>query len=77
MSPAGFAPLSLVIAGLALITVGNTLHGLMRGLLQGAGVTMVLIGVAVLSSSRRRRGADRADGRGDEMWLPSRDEDAK
>jgi hypothetical protein len=67
-----------VIAGLALITVGNTFHGLLRGLFQGAGVAMVLIGVAVLSASRRRRGTgDQAsDQTGDQgMWLPSRDED--
>ena len=71
--PTNAATVGLVISGICLITVGGTLHGLVRGLLQGAGIALVLVGVGLLSAySRRRRDDDRATG-DDAMWLPSRD----
>lgn len=65
--------LSTVLTGIALIVVGTSLDGLVRGLFQGAGVALVLVGVAVLSAHVRRR--KEADDSG--MWLPSRDEDGR
>jgi hypothetical protein len=63
--------LVLVVLGVALTTSTLSLHGLVRGFGQGAGVALVLIGVATLSARLRRRKDD------DGMWLPSRDEDQR
>lgn len=65
--------LSTLLTGLALIVVGTSLDGWVRGLFQGGGVALVLIGVAVLSA-HLRRGKGGAD---DGLWLPSRDEDRR
>lgn len=62
--------LSTVLTGIALTVVGTSLDGLVRGLFQGAGVALVLVGVAVLSAHVRRPRDAEKDG----MWLPSRDE---
>lgn len=64
---------STVLAGIALAVVGTSLDGLLRGLCQGAGVALVLIGVAALSAHARRH----KDGGDGGMWLPSRDEDRR
>ena len=53
-SPVPFPAISLILTGIALATVGtSSLHGLLRGLFLGAGVAMILIGVAVLSAHHR------------------------
>lgn len=61
--------LALILLGIALITGTLSLHGLVRGFGQGAGVALVLVGVLTLSARLRKRRAN------DGMWLPSRDED--
>ncbi|GAA4091166.1 hypothetical protein ACFFOS_25605 [Nocardioides kongjuensis] len=62
--------LVLILLGVALITSTLSLHGLLRGFGQGAGVALVLIGVATMSARLRKR-------KDDGMWLPSRDEDQR
>lgn len=55
---------ALVVVAIALITVSRSFDGFVQGLLAGAGVALVLIGVATLSpllrhSSRRTSGSGR------------------
>ena len=55
---------ALVLVAIAMITVSRSFDGFVQGLLAGAGVALVLIGVATLSpllrhSSRRTPGAGR------------------
>ena len=71
----------MIFVGIALQPIALTMHGFPRGLLQGAGIALILIGVAVLSA-RVRRPKDAPSEEGTEetggpqgMWLPSRDED--
>lgn len=74
---------ALVVAAIALITVSRSFDGFVQGLLAGAGVALVLIGVATLSpllrrSSGRTSGAGRESTASDpddpaRGWLPSRD----
>jgi hypothetical protein len=63
--------LLLIALGVALITTTLSLHGLLRGFGQGAGVALVLVGVVTMSARLRKRKDD------DGMWLPSRDEDRR
>jgi hypothetical protein len=63
--------LVLILLGVALLTTALSLHGLVRGFGQGAGVALVLVGVVTMSARLRRRKDD------DGMWLPSRDEDQR
>ena len=67
------------MVGISLTMGAMSLDGLLRGLGQGAGIAMILIGVAVLSAHVRgaKQGEPGKGGRGDGMWLPSRDEDPK
>ncbi|AIY18555.1 hypothetical protein ACIRN4_20180 [Pimelobacter simplex] len=82
-SPVNVATLGPVIAGLALVTISRSLDGFAQGLCVGAGIALILAGVALLSAHQRRRRPDAANqdgdrsGRGDGMWLPSRDEDER
>lgn len=64
-----YAPLPV---GIVLLLVGTTtLDGFAKGVCQGAGIALVVLGARFLFMSRnRRRTADDAD---DGMWLPSRD----
>ena len=55
---------ALVVVAIAMITVSRSFDGFVQGLLAGAGVALVLIGVATLApllrhSSRRTSGAGR------------------
>jgi len=78
-SPVNAATLGPVIAGLALVTLSRSLDGFAQGLCVGAGIALILAGVALLSAHQRRpRRDDEAGGeQGDQMWLPSRDEDER
>lgn len=68
-SPVPPTALATVVAGIAFVTLATSaLDGLPRGLGQGAGIAMILLGVAVLSAHLRTSRSE-AD-----MWLPSRDE---
>lgn len=75
-SPVNIATLGPVIAGLALVTLSRSLDGFAQGLCVGAGIALILGGVALLSAHQRRtrKGGTSTD---DRMWLPSRDEDEK
>lgn len=65
--------LGLIVVGIMLTTLGPQFDGFVKGLCQGGGITMLLIGV-VLISARWRRRMDDGD---DSMWLPSRDESTR
>lgn len=59
---------ALAVVGVALVTVLGPFDGFLGGMASGAGVALVLLGVAVLGR------ADRLLASGDEgWWLPSRD----
>jgi len=66
---------AMITVGIALQLTGGLLHGFLRGLLQGAGIALILLGVIILSPQmrRRRHGQERRDG----MWLPSRESDER
>lgn len=84
-SPVNAATLGPVIAGLALVTISRSLDGFAQGLCIGAGIALILGGVALLSAHQRRSRPGRDNGEGGEggerggdgMWLPSRDEDPR
>ncbi|WP_418058118.1 hypothetical protein [Pimelobacter simplex] len=81
-SPVNAATLGPVIAGLALVTISRSLDGFAQGLCIGAGIALILGGVALLSAHQRRSRPGRGNGEGGErggdgMWLPSRDEDPR
>ncbi|TNM37341.1 hypothetical protein FHP29_15985 [Nocardioides albidus] len=59
--------IATILVGIAAVMTSFPLDGLGRGLGQGAGVALILIGVATLSARLRKRG-DRG------LWLPSRDD---
>lgn len=63
--------LALIVLGAAAAVLGSaTFDGFVKGMFQGAGVTMLLLGVYLVSRTRTR-GRGRAAGTDD--WLPSRD----
>lgn len=68
----------MIALGAALVVViGNILDGFFGGLAQGAGITLILIGVFTLSPFLRRKfrrtpSTDDTSGR-DGLWLPSED----
>lgn len=64
-----------ILIGIALQPLATALHGFPRGLLQGAGLAMILTGVFLLSAHMRKRRTEDGDSPG--MWLPSRDEDPR
>jgi hypothetical protein len=65
MEPVMPRGVSAVLLGLALFVAGRYLEGWLRGLCEGAGVALLLLGVLALSRSRRHG------------WLPSRDGDER
>jgi hypothetical protein len=65
-----------IVAGLGLFLLARPFDGFWAGLLTGACVASMVIGVAIVSSAWRRNGGwlpTRDTDQGD--WLPSRDED--
>lgn len=59
---------SLVVVGIGLLTILGSWEGFVGGMVSGAGIALVLLGVAIMGR------ADRWMWRGDEeWWLPSRD----
>ncbi|MDQ6527235.1 hypothetical protein RB608_26715 [Nocardioides sp. LHD-245] len=76
VSPIPASALALVVIGIGLTMTGRSLDGFVRGLCQGAGMAVILVGVAVLSAHVRGRRDRRGESGGDAgMWLPSRDDD--
>ena len=67
------AGISLVVLGIALNVLSRPLDGFVHGLLIGAGLTTILMGVWVMSPLLRRR--DSEDSAAEDTWLPSRDGD--
>lgn len=67
-----FIGVGIALGAVALI-VGLGIDGFFGGMLQGAGVALVLLGVYGLGMRHR---SDRSAARGEEpeAWLPSRDE---
>ena len=63
------ASIALILPGIALTLLGARFDGFEKGLCEGAGIMMILIGVYLLGARLRRPKRD-AD---DSMWLPSRD----
>ena len=62
--------LPFLLVGIACTTLGATTHGLLRGLLQGAGIALILLSAWAMGASWRRGRAGDAT-----TWLPSRDGD--
>ena len=60
--------ISLIVVAIAAITLSRSFDGFVQGLLSGAGIMLVLIGVAVLSPllrQRHQRPADATESRGE------------
>lgn len=72
--------MAMLAVGIALVAVvGNLVDGFVGGLVQGAGIGLILVGTFVMShflrrGSRRAKGGDDESGR-DGLWLPSQDGD--
>lgn len=66
--PAG---MSMILIGIALSLVSRLLDGFVYGMVLGAAVALIMIGVIVLSA--RWRGRSRPGAAEDATWLPSRD----
>lgn len=70
----------MLLVGIALAAViGNLLDGFVGGLVQGAGIGLILVGTFVMSPflrrrSRRAKSGDDESGRNG-LWLPSQDGD--
>lgn len=64
--------ISLIMLGVLLNLLARPFDGFVQGLLQGAGITVLLIGVYVMSPLVRRRAGDDTAA---DTWLPSRDGD--
>ena len=63
--------LPILVVGIACTTVGSTTHGLVQGLLTGAGIALLLLSAYGMGSAWRG-----SESRGGTSWLPSRDERA-
>ncbi len=63
------AGLILILPGIALTLISTHFDSFVKGMCQGAGVMLMLIGVWLIGAHRRRPRTDDSDG----MWLPSRD----
>ena len=76
MTRSSAAGAGLVAIGMALSLLSRFADGFVQGLLLGAGLMMLVIGVITLSARVRGqlRGLDE-DGEGSGTWLPSRDGD--
>lgn len=61
--------LAMILPGIALVILGPRFDGFVKGMLLGAGIALILIGVYLLAARRRRPNDDP-----DQMWLPSRDQ---
>ncbi len=73
LSRPGLARLSPLLVGLAIFVLGRGFDGFVGGLFDGAGVTLIVIGVVLVGQSMA--GAPNGGGsRG--WWLPSRDGEA-
>ncbi|MDN5744284.1 MAG: hypothetical protein L0H31_04085 [Nocardioidaceae bacterium] len=69
--PTTLIPISLIFPGIGLTLLGSNLDGFVKGMCQGAGVMLILIGVFILGARFRSPREENSDA----MWLPSRDED--
>lgn len=76
LSPSGSpaAGVALTLLGIASVNVALIFDGVAKGLLQGGGIALVLLGVVTISARMRSR-ENSSTGRG--LWLPSRDEERR
>jgi hypothetical protein len=59
--------LTMIFLGIAFAVIGpSAFDGFVKGAFQGAGVTLMVLGVALVVTRRRTRTSG--------LWLPSRDE---
>lgn len=61
--------LGMIVPGIMLTILGPQFDGFVKGVCQGAGIALILLGVALLGA-RLRKPTTSDD---DSLWLPSRD----